>query len=116
MTRRATRTQSPDAREVVDAAQSEADFQRQVVELAVSLGWTVRHNADSRRTQAGEPDLELLRGATMLRLELKGEKGVVRPAQQFYIDRLKLVKFVHAEIVRPRDFEALKDTLERAVR
>lgn len=116
MTPRATRTQSPGARAVVDAAQTEGEFQRQVIELAESLGWTVRHNADSRRTQAGEPDLELLRGATMLRLELKSEKGVVRPAQQFYIDRLRLVKFVYAEIVRPRDFDALKDTLERAVR
>ncbi len=97
-------------------AQAEADFQKQVIELAESLGWHVRHNADSRRTQAGEPDLELLRGATMLRLELKTEKGIVTPAQAAYIARLRLVRFVEADVVRPHHLDQLADTLRRAAR
>ncbi len=94
----------------------EADFQQQIVELAESLGWAVWHDNDARRNRAGFPDLELLRGATMLRLEVKTAKGIVSDAQQAYIDRLNLVKFVTAAVVRPCNFEALTDTLRRAAR
>lgn len=94
----------------------EADFQAQVIELAESLGWACWHDNDSRRNRAGLPDLELLRGATMLRLELKTEKGIVSLAQQAYIDRLNLVRFVMADIVRPQHLDQLVDTLRRAVR
>jgi hypothetical protein len=103
-------------RRAVVLKESEAQFQRQVIDLAETLGWAVRHNADSRRTQAGEPDLELLRGATMLRWELKTDTGVVKPAQEAYIDRLNLVRFVYASVIRPHDMETIADTLRRAAR
>jgi hypothetical protein len=105
-----------DARAVVDKAQSEADFQAQIVELAESLGWYVCHNADSRRTRAGVPDLELLRGPVMMRWEIKKEDGVVTDAQQAYVDRLNQVDLVYAAVIRPSHLPAAKDALERAVR
>lgn len=94
----------------------EADFQAQVVELAETLGWACWHDNDSRRNRAGLPDLELLRGATMLRLELKTEKGIVSPAQEAYIDRLKQIKFVYAAVCRPRHWDEIAETLRGAAR
>ena len=95
---------------------SEAAFQAQVVELAEALGWHAYHTHDSRRSNPGCPDLELLRGATMLRLELKTEKGAVSDAQQAYIDRLKQIKFVYADVVRPSHWEQLVGALKGAAR
>jgi predicted type IV restriction endonuclease len=100
----------------VTRRREEADFQEQVVDLAESLGWKVWHDQDSRRNRAGLPDLELLRGATMLRLELKTEKGIVSDAQEAYINRLKLVRFVVADVVRPSHWDELVDVLRRAKR
>jgi hypothetical protein len=97
-------------------ALSEADWQAQIVELAEPLGWHVWHDNDSRRNRAGLPDLELLRGATMLRLELKTDKGTVSDAQQAYIDRLKQVKFVYAAVARPRHWDEIAETLKGAAR
>ena len=39
----------------------EADFQAQVVKLALLLGWKVYHTHDSRRSREGFPDLILIR-------------------------------------------------------
>ncbi len=97
-------------------AQSEADFQAQVVDLAETLGWSVFHDHDSRRNRAGLPDLELLRGPTMLRLELKTEKGIVSGAQEAYIARLKKIKFVFADVIRPGDWDELVEVLKGAAR
>lgn len=95
---------------------SEAQWQTQVIELAEALGWHAYHTHDSRRSNPGCPDLELLRGATMLRLELKTEDGKVSGAQQAYIDRLKQIKFVHAAIARPRHWDEIAETLKGAAR
>lgn len=96
--------------------QSEADFQAQIIELAETVGWKVWHDNDSRRNRSGFPDLELLRGATMLRLEVKTDTGVVTPAQEAYIQRLKQIKFVYADVVRPRDWADLEDVIRRVMR
>lgn len=94
----------------------EKDYQQQIVDAANRLGWHVFHVYDSRRSSAGFPDLELIRGATMLRLEVKSEKGIVEPPQQAYIDRLNQVKYVVADVVRPSHWDEVLDTLKRAAR
>ena len=43
---------------------TEAQFQEAVVQLARLTGWLVYHTFDSRRSQAGYPDLTLLKGRT----------------------------------------------------
>ncbi len=111
MTRRSTQLMA-----AVSVAQTEAEFQAAVVELAESLGWKVWHDNDSRRNRAGLPDLELLRGASMLRLELKTEKGKVSGAQEAYINRLNQVRFVVADVVRPSQWDQLVDILQGAKR
>ncbi len=95
---------------------SEKAFQAQIVDAATRLGWHVFHVYDSRRSSTGFPDLELIRGATMLRLEVKAEKGVVSADQQAYIDRLNQVKYVVADVVRPSHWDEVLDTLKRAAR
>ncbi len=62
---------------------SEAELQRQVVQLAEVLGWSWYHTHDSRRSPAGYPDLHFwhTRKKASVFVELKTEKGKLRPAQ-----------------------------------
>ena len=91
-------------RQLLAAAQSEADFQEQIVTLAEATGCWVYHVYDSRRSTPGFPDLMILRGIDLTFLETKKEKGRVRPEQQWVIDALGKVERVTARIVRPSDW------------
>lgn len=106
----------------------ERDFQRTVMDAARTFGWRSLHeDAPARRChncgthvravrQSDHPDLELVRGPQLLYLELKSEKGVVTPGQQSAIDALKQVRYVAADIVRPKDWPDVEDVLKRALR
>ena len=101
----------PEARQVLDAATTERDYQNTIVTLANLAGWTVYHNPDSRRSTAGHPDLVLVhddRTRPIVYLEVKTEKGRVSPAQQWWLDRLDLgpalQDYVVARVVRPSDW------------
>lgn len=72
-----------------DSAVSERAFQAAVVELATLLGWRCYHVPDSRRCEAGWPDLALWRPPRFLLAELKTNKGRVRLIQQQTIDELR---------------------------
>ena len=68
------------------AGVSERDWQRQIVETAEWGDWWWYHVPDSRRSNAGFPDLVLLhaeRGAIFV--EVKTEKGRVSPAQRMIL-------------------------------
>lgn len=55
---------------------TEKEWQRQVVDVAILRGWKVYHTFDSRHSEAGFPDLVLLRGDRQLVVELKvGDKN-----------------------------------------
>lgn len=71
---------------------SEAEFQSQVTQLAENLGWQwmhvvttgTGHNFPLRGTmKKGWPDLMLVRRERMIFAELKGERGLVTPLQQW---------------------------------
>lgn len=101
---------------------SEAALQAAVIELAERCGWRVAHFADSRkqlrsgrlvgdRRAAGFPDLVLVRGARLLFVELKTEKGKLRPAQVEWLAALGEVEDDAAGRVvvcvwRPGDFDS----------
>ena len=104
------------ATKVVLNAITEADFQQLVIQTAEANGWLIWHDRDSRRNRAGLPDLLMIRGPVLLFLELKTEKGKVRPEQEAFIGRLKQVKYVHADVVRPRHFEQIAQVLRSAKR
>jgi hypothetical protein len=113
---------------------SEADFQRQLLELAELYGWRAYHTLDSRGSHAGFPDLVLVRGRELVFAELKSETGRLRPEQAAWaaalevvslgVDELRQAAGVGADgsacvdffVWRPRDFERAHARLARGRR
>jgi len=77
------------ARQALDTANSEREFQATVMELATLLGWRCYHVPDSRRCEAGWPDLALWRPPRFLLAELKTERGRASPIQQRTLAELR---------------------------
>ena len=67
---------------------TEKQLQTVIIQLAELLGWLVYHTHDSRRSQAGFPDLVLVRGNRIIFAELKSEKGRTRPEQVKWLTAL----------------------------
>lgn len=95
----------------VDREISEAAFQRQVLELAVLLGWRWYHPPDNKpdargrrqRVQAGFLDLVLVHPVHgVLFRELKTERGRVSEEQREWIAALGAAG-ANAAVWRPRD-------------
>lgn len=101
---------------MVTRRSEEADFQAKIIKLAKATGWAIYHTYDSRRSNRGWPDLALVRGVSMLFLEVKSEDGAATPDQEEWIDRLKQVKFVTAAIAWPRHWDEIAETLQGAKR
>ena len=69
--------------------QTEREFQAAVVELARLTGWAAYHTHDSRRSEAGYPDLTLAKGGAVIFAELKRDaKARVTPAQRAWLEAL----------------------------
>lgn len=93
--------------------QSEASFQRAVIQYARLQGFRVAHVHDSRRQvapgvlvgdrdAAGIPDLIMVRGETLVFAELKSAKGRLRPEQTAWLDALVVVAEAAPENVKIR--------------
>ncbi len=67
---------------------TERELQDAVVELARYSGWMVYHTYDSRRSEPGFPDLVLAKRRRLLFIELKSERGKVRPEQDAWLKTL----------------------------
>lgn len=69
---------------------SERALQDAVLELAKRLGWLAYHTHDSRRSQAGFPDLVLVhsRPPRLLFVELKRQRGQLRATQKIWLNAL----------------------------
>jgi hypothetical protein len=105
-----------------DGSLTEAGFQLQVVSLAKRGGWRIYHAPDNRpgrRTgkpqtvvgdTAGFPDLLLIRGSTLLVVELKTDTGRLRPGQQDWLDAFVQVG-AESYLWRPRDIEDVQARL-----
>ena len=97
---------------------TEAQLQAAVVELAGYLGWLTYHTYDSRRSQAGFPDLVMARGGSLIFAELKSAKGKVSFDQQIWLNSVEEVGWsapkVHAYLWRPTDW--LNGTIEKVLR
>lgn len=96
----------------------EADFQRQVIDLAHLHGWLVAHfrpanTANGWRTAveadgAGFPDLVLARGGSVLFWELKADRGgEPSPAQRAWLAVLP-----SARVMRPNDWQEIEGLLK----
>ena len=89
----------------------ERDWQAMVTAAAQHLGYLAYHTHDARRSQPGYPDLCLVRGERLVFLELKTEKGRVRPEQQVWLDALSQVPGVVAMVARPSQWEEILEVL-----
>ena len=58
-----------------DEILTEAQFQGLVLGVAETLGWEAFHDGDSRRSNAGFPDLVLVKDGRIIFAELKREKN-----------------------------------------
>lgn len=91
-------------RDVLAEAMTEAELQAAVRDLAHRLGLLTYHTSDSRRSNAGWPDLVIV-GRKLLIRELKTETGRVRPEQREWIGALASAG-VDVAVWRPSDWRS----------
>ncbi len=96
----------------MNARVTESQFQDQVSDLARKCGSWVMHHRVSLGTQAGWPDLTLIRGTELLFMELKTQTGRVSAAQADVHERL-IVAGQRVFVFRPSDFDEIHDLLRR---
>ena len=90
---------------------TEREWQAQVVQAARLLGWTTYHTHDSRRSDAGWPDLALVRDRLVM-AELKTDTGRLSAAQERWLALLKGAG-IETHVWRPRDIDQVLDVLKR---
>lgn len=91
----------------------EKAFQASLVRLARLLDYHVYHPFDSRRSEAGFPDLVLLRPPRLIFVEVKSERGRVTEAQRAWLDALRGCPSVEAYVWRPSDADRAYQILQR---
>jgi len=111
------------ARDVLDAATSESEFQKAVIELAHANGWLAHaerpamNKAGNWRTpiqgDKGFPDLVLTRYGDLVIAELKTQKGTLPPAQRDWLAVLQTVPGIQVYVWRPKDWPVIEDVLRR---
>lgn len=103
-------THSVTARAATDAATSERQFQSAVLDLATLLGWRHYHVPDSRRSEAGWPDLALWRPPRFMLVELKRDGGRLTRVQAETLEDLCRCG-VEVHTWRPSDWPEIEITL-----
>jgi len=90
---------------------TETQFLRSVVSIAEDGGWLVYHTYDSRRSQAGFPDLVMTRAGRTIFAELKSQKGRIKAAQQEWLDALDKTEGLEVFLWRPSDMDEVVKNL-----
>jgi hypothetical protein len=98
-------------REFIDETMTETQFQEKVLELAELRKWKAYHTFDSRKSEAGFPDLTLVRRGRLIFAELKSAKGKVREAQEEWVAQLSRVDGIEVHIWRPEHWSVIKEVL-----
>jgi len=109
-------------RQMLDQTVTEKHLQRDVVALARQRGWLVYHPWSSVHSQAGFPDLTMVRclpngDRRVIFAELKTEKGKVSTPQRHWLGALALVAQASACAIsvytwRPSDFDKILEVLK----
>lgn len=99
------------ARELLGGAVTEREFQHTITDLADVGRWRWFHDHDARRNRAGLPDIVAVRAPRLVFLELKSQKGRLRPEQEAWLDELARCTTVEALCLRPSDFERAREVL-----
>lgn len=105
-----------EARAILDAAMTEAEFMAAVIELAERYHYNVYHTRNSKGSNKGFPDLCCLRFSSdgtgrLVFLELKSMKGRATVEQRMWVIGLSQVPGVVAMIVRPSDWHEIERVL-----
>jgi hypothetical protein len=104
----------------VSGTVTEAAFMDTILQAAELYGWWPYHTHDSRRSNAGFPDLVLIKPPRVLFLEVKSERGRLSRAQAEVLAMLQecgpgdcryMRDGVEAAMVRPSDWEQIVDWL-----
>lgn len=104
--------QAVDARAVLLDAMTERELQDAVLTGLRQRGYVCWHVTDSRLMSSGLPDLIAIKpGRDLILWELKTSTGRVRPAQRTALHALAAATGIDVQIVRPRDWAALSETL-----
>ena len=82
---------------------TERVFQDKLINFARNQGWRVYHTYDSRRNEAGFPDLIMTNGHFLYCVELKTNKGRVTKMQQAWLDDLDNSAMHVVRVWRPSD-------------
>ncbi len=90
---------------------TERDFQRQVLDLAGILGWTVYHPALSKWSERGWPDLTMVRPPRLILAELKRETGRSSTHQDRWLAMLGQCPGVEVYLWRPSDLDEIAAVL-----
>jgi hypothetical protein len=90
---------------------TEAQWQRQVVDLAKTFRWTHYHPYLSIRSPRGWPDLALCRPPRLILAELKSDTGKLTPAQTVWIELLCACPGIEVYLWRPADFDDVTEIL-----
>lgn len=93
---------------------TEKEWQDAVIELATYYRWAHFHVYDSRRSDPGWPDLVLCRPPELLVVELKSDRGRLRPDQSLWLDRLAACG-LEVAVWRPRDLDEVHERLKRPI-
>ena len=88
----------------------ESDFQRQVVDLAKMLGWSVAWTWNSMRSPKGWPDLFMVRGRRIVAAELKVNADLTYE-QREWLWTLAATKNVEAYCWRPASWPQIERVL-----
>ncbi len=101
-------------REIADIRDNlpERSFQAMVNQLLDQLAWLHYHTHDSRRSQAGYPDVTALKAGRIWIGELKSEHGRVTPEQERWLDAWEETGVATVGVYRPRDWDRLVASLE----
>ena len=83
---------------------TEKQFQEAVTAFARLTGWRVYHTRDSRGSEAGFPDLVMVRGPRIRFVELKSGRGHVTPEQDQWLALLEDVEYMEVGVWRPSDW------------
>lgn len=90
----------------VSLKMSEKELQDLVLQLARLNGYLAYHTYDSRRSESGFPDLVLVGHGDVMVVELKSQRGKVRPEQHGWLEAFAEAG-IEAHVWRPEDFESV---------
>jgi hypothetical protein len=99
----------PDYAPAPPPAVLEEEFMQNVIAVARAAGWLCYHPRDSRKSEAGYPDLTLVRDR-LLMAELKTDTGRLTAPQRTWVEALRGAG-VECHIWRPADWPAITEAL-----